>query len=99
MSKTITIETPPPRNAMEAVHFAIDKFRKEELDLTSTAGITNNTKAIWKAIDALAMYVDGVANPITHQIVVPDGYVSPDGAPVESRPVVARDPSSQVVVA
>lgn len=96
MSKTIIVETPAPRNAIEAVQFSMQKF--DGLDVTSTAGIQNNTKALWAAINALAMFVDGEARPIQHAIRVPDHY-EPPTAPDESRPVAVRDPEPRVVAA
>lgn len=106
MSKTIIVETPAPRNAIEAVQFSMQRF--DGLDVTSTAGLQNNTKALWAAINALAMYVDGESRPLQHAIKVPDHYVAPDVKPAhseadrvidESRPAVVRDPSGQVVAA
>lgn len=98
MSKTVTVQTAPARTAIEAVAFSKEKYAREELDLTSTAGLQNNAKAIWAAIEALAMFVDGVAPPIKHQIVVPDHY-DVDKETGELRPAADRDPERQVVAA
>ncbi len=98
MSKTVTVETAPARSAVEAVAFSKEKFTREEMELTSTAGIQNNLKAVWRAIDALAMFVDGESPTIKRQIVVPDHY-EVDKETGELRPVAARDPEAQVVAA
>lgn len=98
MSKTVTVQTAPARTAIEAVAFAKEKFSRDEMELTSTGGIQNNLKAVWKAIDALAMFVDGVPQPVTHQIVVPSNY-EVDKETGELRPVAAPDPEQSVAVA
>lgn len=98
MSKTIVVETPAPRNPLEAVNFAVEPFTRDDLELTSTGGIQNNTKALWAAIRALAVYVDGESEPTQHTITVPDHYVA-DTLPAESRPAVVPDPERQVVAA
>lgn len=100
MTKTVTIQSAPPRTAIEAVAFAKEKctINPTDLSLHTTDGLQNNTKAIWKAINALAMFVDGVAIPVTHQIEVPDHY-EVDGKTGELRPVVPVDPAPQVVAA
>lgn len=100
MTKTVTIESAPPRTAIEAVAFAKEKcaINPTDLSLHTTDGLQNNTKAIWKAINALAMFVDGVALPVTHQIEVPDHY-EVDKATGELRPVAPADPKALAVAA
>lgn len=97
MSKTVVIETPAPRNALEAVHFALEKFPADERDFTSTPGIQGNIKALWASINALALFVDGESQPIKHRIVVPDSVA--DARIAESRPDAAHDPEQSVAVA
>jgi hypothetical protein len=98
MSKTVTVETAPARTAIEAVAFSKEKFDRSELELTSTGGLQNNTRAIWRAIEALAMFVDGASPTVTHQIVVPDHY-EVDAKTGELRPAVVEDQERQVVAA
>lgn len=98
MSKTVTVETAPARTAIEAVAFAKEKFTHEEMELTSTGGLQNNTRAMWRAIEALAMFVDGASPTVTHQIVVPDHY-EVDKETGELHPVAVRDPKELVVAA
>lgn len=95
MSKTIVVETPAPENALQAVHFALDKFPTDERDLTSTLGLQNNVKAMWAAINALALFIDGEAQPIQHTITVPDHYTAPKSN-AESPPAVDPDPVEPV---
>lgn len=97
MSKTIVVETPAPRNALEAVHFALEKFPTEDRDMTSTPGLQNNVKALWAAINALALFVDGEAQPIKHRIVVPDSVA--DKTLSERPDDVARDQAESAVAA
>lgn len=100
MSKTVTVKTAPARTAIEAVAFAKEKYTRhpDDLSLTTTEGLQNNTKAIWAAINAVAMFVDGVALPVTHQIEVPDHY-EVDKETGELRPVAVPDQERQVVAA
>lgn len=61
MANPVTVPTPAPRNAKEAVALSRDDhaWARRELDLHSTDGIQRNIRALWAAIDRLAAYVDG----------------------------------------
>lgn len=97
--KTITVETPAPATAKEALQFTMEdrNWKHDPIDLNSTDGIKRNIDALWASLKALADYVDGEAKGATHQVTVPDRYEA-DGSTSLSHPVSADDPAQPAFV-